>query len=69
MDMAWPTTDDPRTEFATVRFTRTEADDIDALIASDPDNYPSRSAVLRVGADLLITRERKKQKQSKKEQR
>ena len=63
--MAWPKTDDPRTEFTTVRFTRSEAADIDALIATDPDNYPSRSAVVRAATDLLITRERKKQKKAK----
>ena len=63
--MAWPKTDDPRTEFTTVRFTRSEAADIDALIEIDPDNYPSRSAVVRAATDLLITRERKKQKKAK----
>lgn len=64
--MAWPKTDDPRTEFTTVRFTRSEAADIDSLIATDPDNYPSRSAVVRAATDLLITRERRKQKKAKK---
>lgn len=54
--MAWPTTDDPRTEFATVRFTRTEADEIDALI---PDPYPNRSAFLRAAADAEVARQRK----------
>ena len=42
--MAWPTTDDPKTEFVTVRFTVGEAALIDA---SAQVNGMSRSAYLR----------------------
>jgi hypothetical protein len=42
--MAWPTTDDPKTEFVTVRFTVGEAGLIDA---SASVNGMSRSAYIR----------------------
>lgn len=32
--MAWPTTTDPKTEFVTVRFTASEAADLDAAAAA-----------------------------------
>lgn len=36
--MAWPTTDDPRTVFVTVRFTESEADDMDKYLGGSRSN-------------------------------
>lgn len=54
--MAWPTTQDPRTEFVTVRFTAQEAQDIDWLIGKT--NAKSRSAAVRDAVDRVIAVER-----------
>ena len=51
--MAWPTTSDPKTEFATLRMTASEAADIDAAASADG---VSRSAFLRACAEREITR-------------
>lgn len=56
--MAWPTTDDPRTEFVTVRFTATEVDDIDWLIQQTGTR--SRSAAVRAAVDGTIAAEKRK---------
>lgn len=56
--MSWPTTDDPRTEFVTVRLTVAEAADVDWLRSRT--NAPSRSAVVRDSLDKIITVERKR---------
>lgn len=62
--MAWPTTDEPRTEFATVRFTKPEADDIDWLIGVL--GVKNRSAAIRQSVDRVIAAERKRAKKQKK---
>lgn len=62
--MAWPTTDDPRTEFVTVRFTRAEADDIDWLTGHV--NAKNRSAAVRGAVDRVITAERRRAAKQKK---
>lgn len=49
--MAWPTTDDPRTEFVTLRLTVSEAAELDAFAAKFHGGVRSRavrSAVERV---------------------
>lgn len=56
--MSWPTTNDPRTEFATVRFTVSEAADIDWLVGHT--NVKSRSAAIRNAVDRVIASERKR---------
>lgn len=54
--MAWPTTNDPRTEFATLRMTVTEAAEIDALAHA---RGVSRSEMLRQAAANEVERDRK----------
>lgn len=61
--MSWPTTDDPRTAFATVRFTDSEAADIDWLMART--NAPNRSAAIRACVDRVIAHERRAEKRQK----
>jgi len=56
--MAWPTTDDPRTKFVTVRFTEDESDDIDWLIQQT--NAKDRSAAVRQCVDRVVAAERKR---------
>lgn len=56
--MAWPTTDDPRTEFVTLRFTVSEAADIDWLIAQT--GARSRSQAVRDAVDRVVTVEKKR---------
>lgn len=63
--MAWPTTDDPRTEFVTVRFTKDEAADIDWL--KGITNAKSRSAAVRNAVDRVVAAERRREKRSKTE--
>lgn len=43
--MAWPTTSDPKTEFATLRFTVGEAADLDAAVQTS--GLANRSAYIR----------------------
>lgn len=62
--MAWPTTNDPRTEFVTVRFTVSEAADIDWLRGHT--NAKSRSAAVRGAVDRVIAAERKREKKARK---
>ena len=61
--MAWPTTNDPRTEFVTVRFTRSEADDIDWLISQT--GARSRSAAVRDAVDRVVTVEQRRARKQK----
>lgn len=63
--MAWPTTDDPRTEFVTVRFTASEAADLAWL--QGRTNAKNRSAALRQCADRVIAAERKREAREKSE--
>jgi len=56
--MAWPTTDDPRTEFVTVRFTVAEAADIDWLIQET--NAKNRSQAVRSAVDRVCAVERRR---------
>lgn len=57
--MAWPTTDDPRTVFVTVRFTQTEADDMDTYLDGSRSDAV-RDAVSRAVAIEKRRRGRKK---------
>lgn len=62
--MSWPTTNDPRTEFVTVRFTVAEAADLAWL--QGRVNAKDRSATLRQCADRVIAAERKREAREKK---
>ncbi len=62
--MAWPTTQDPRTEFVTVRFTAQEAADIDWLTGHT--NAKSRSVAVRDAVDRVIAAERRNKNSGKK---
>jgi hypothetical protein len=55
--MAWPTTDDPRTVFVTIRLTADEASDLDVLVAATES---SRSSVVRGAVDHRIATARKR---------
>lgn len=61
--MSWPTTDDPRTEFVTVRFTVDEAADLDWLTAQT--GVKSRSAAVRSACDRVVAAEKKRAKRVK----
>lgn len=63
--MAWPTTDDPRTEFVTVRFTASEAADL--LWLQGRLNAKNRSAALRQCADRVIAHEKRAEKRARTE--
>lgn len=61
--MAWPTTNDPRIKFATMRMTETEDDDVDStcrLLGM------SRSEFLRVAASEKIERVRRATRKAQK---
>lgn len=60
--MAWPTTDDPRTKFVTVRFTEAEAADIDWL--QGVVNAKDRSAAVRNAVDRVVAAERRREKRA-----
>lgn len=62
--MAWPTTDEPRENFVTVRFTDAEAADIAWLMGVS--NTKSRSAVVRQCVDRVVAAERKRARKAKK---
>jgi hypothetical protein len=60
--MSWPTTNDPRTEFVTLRLTAGEAADL--------DNYASqrglsRSAAVRESVGRVIAAEKRRAKRAK----
>lgn len=61
--MSWPTTNDPRTEFVTMRFTVSEAADIDWLIGHM--NAKSRSAAVRDCVDRVVAVEKKRAKKQR----
>jgi mevalonate pyrophosphate decarboxylase len=61
--MSWPTTDDPRTEFVTVRFTADEAADIAWL--QGITNAKSRSATVRQCVDRVVAAEKRAAKRQK----
>jgi len=61
--MAWPTTDDPRTQFVTVRFTVDEESDIQW--AAGVLNMKDRSALVREAVDRLVASERKRAKKQR----
>jgi Arc/MetJ-type ribon-helix-helix transcriptional regulator len=62
--MAWPSTDDPRTEFVTVRFTVNESVDIDWLTVAT--GAKSRSEAVRTAVDRVVSAERKRAARLKK---
>lgn len=59
--MAWPTTDDPRTVFVTVRFTESEADDMDTYLDGSRSNAVRDS----VGRAVAIEKRRRARKRLK----
>lgn len=58
--MAWPTTDDPRTEFVTLRLTASEAADLDWYIGVR--SVGSRSAAVRDALDRAVHAEKRREK-------
>lgn len=60
--MTWKRTDEPRTEFVTVRFSPTEAADLDYLVGRM--NAASRSEALRHAVEATVKRERSRAKKS-----
>lgn len=61
--MGWPTTNDPRTEFVTVRFTVSEAADIDWL--QGQTNAKNRSVAVRDCVDRVVAAEKRRAKKAK----
>lgn len=61
--MAWPTTDDPRTEFVTLRLTKDEARDLDWYIGVR--SCGSRSAAVRDALDRAVHAEKRKASREK----
>lgn len=59
--MAWPTTNDPRTEFVTLRLTTSEAAELDALATQQGT---SRSVAVRNAVARVITAEKKRSKKA-----
>jgi metal-responsive CopG/Arc/MetJ family transcriptional regulator len=57
--MAWPTTDDPRTNFVTVRFTDNEVDEMDTYLGG------SRSNAVRDAVAEKVVREKRKRHKKK----
>jgi hypothetical protein len=62
--MSWPTTDDPRTEFVTLRFTVGETADIDWLITQT--GARNRSDAVRNAVDRVVAAERRRARKTKK---
>lgn len=60
--MAWPTTNDPRTEFVTLRLTKSEAADLDAYAKA---KRMKRSAAVRSCVDRVIAAEARRNAQQK----
>lgn len=56
--MAWPTTDEPRTNFVTVRFT--DAEMADVLWLQGVVNAKDRSTAVRQCVDRVVAAERKR---------
>lgn len=61
--MAWPKTNDPRTEFVTVRFTASEAADL--MWLKGRVNAKDRSAAVRQCVDRVVAAEKKRDAKSK----
>lgn len=61
--MTWPTTDDPRTEFITLRLTKSEAADLDSF--RQTGNFKSRSAAVRNCVDRVIAAEKRRKAKAK----
>jgi Arc/MetJ-type ribon-helix-helix transcriptional regulator len=61
--MSWPTTDDPKTEFITVRFTASEAADIEWLTGHT--NAKNRSAAVRAAVDRVVSAEKRAARRAK----
>jgi Arc/MetJ-type ribon-helix-helix transcriptional regulator len=61
--MSWPTTDDPRTEFITLRLTVGEAADLDAY--RQVGGFRSRSAAVRDCVDRVIAAEKRRKARQK----
>lgn len=55
--MAWPTTNNPRTEFVTLRLTKDEAADLDALRAATGQ---TRSQAVRAAVERAVTAHQRK---------
>jgi hypothetical protein len=62
--MAWPTTDDPRTEFVTLRFTKGESADVDWLQVQT--GASSRSEAVRHAVDRVVAAEKRRARKQKK---
>lgn len=61
--MSWPTTNEPRTNFVTVRFTDAEAADIAWLMGRV--NAKDRSSAVRQCVDRVVAAERKREKKTR----
>lgn len=59
--MGWPTTDDPRTKFVTVRFTEGENDDINLHAKASGE---TRSAYVRRCVDRCIEADKRRAKRT-----
>jgi metal-responsive CopG/Arc/MetJ family transcriptional regulator len=57
--MAWPTTNNPRKNFVTMRFTDDEAADIDYLMART--SARDRSKAVRAAVNRVVAAERRKE--------
>lgn len=60
--MAWPTTDNPRTEFVTLRLTADEAAELDWL--RQAQGAKDRSSTLRDALGRVIAAERRKHRKA-----
>lgn len=61
--MAWPTTDEPRTNFVTIRLT--DAEHADLLWLQGVMNVKDRSAAVRNSLDRVVAAERRREKKAK----
>lgn len=64
--MGWPTTQTPRTEFVTVRFTEDEAAALDTLATSQGTN---RSTAVREAVNRVLAAENRKARRAKQDER
>jgi hypothetical protein len=63
--MAWPTTDDPKKNFVTVRFTDAEFADIQWLVGAV--GAKDRSAAVRNAVDRVVAAEKRRARKSRTE--
>lgn len=63
--MAWPTTDEPRTNFVTIRLTDAEAADVRWLMGQV--NAKDRSAAVRQCVDRVVASEKRRAAKNKTE--